>query len=166
MYHHSYFLAATLDFTSFFTMAFLGPHPFLQLGCFGLDICGRAQLQLHYTMHELVWFHATSVVVSVGRGNTRLSHAFSWSHMCEIHSSGGNPCCERVSFVRMEYSPTLKQVIQRYCRRTNALVNFMPHPSPWGFPHPRWEFDIAFCPHPKGNWNYPIHWSIFAVVAF
>jgi len=36
-YHHSHFLAATLDFTSFFTMAFLGPHTFLQLGCFGLD---------------------------------------------------------------------------------------------------------------------------------
>jgi len=36
-YHHSHFLTPTLDFTSFFTMAFLGPHPFLQLGCFGLD---------------------------------------------------------------------------------------------------------------------------------
>jgi len=36
-YHHNHFLAATLDFTSFFTMAFLGPHFFLQLGCFGLD---------------------------------------------------------------------------------------------------------------------------------
>jgi len=39
-YHHSHFLAATLDFTSFFTMAFLRPlHPFLQLGCFGLQNC-------------------------------------------------------------------------------------------------------------------------------
>jgi len=27
-YHHSHFLVATLDFTSFFTMAFLGPHTF------------------------------------------------------------------------------------------------------------------------------------------
>ena len=27
-YHHSHFLAATLDFTSFFTIAFLGPHTF------------------------------------------------------------------------------------------------------------------------------------------
>ena len=27
-YHHSHFLAATLDFTSLFTMAFLGPHLF------------------------------------------------------------------------------------------------------------------------------------------
>jgi len=27
-YHHSHFLAAILDFTSFFTMAFLGPHIF------------------------------------------------------------------------------------------------------------------------------------------
>ena len=27
-YHHSHFLAATLDFTSFFTMAFLGATPF------------------------------------------------------------------------------------------------------------------------------------------
>jgi len=27
-YHHSHFLATTLDFTSFFTMAFLGLHPF------------------------------------------------------------------------------------------------------------------------------------------
>jgi len=38
LYHHSYFFVATLDFTSFFTMAFLGPHPFLQLGFFGLDL--------------------------------------------------------------------------------------------------------------------------------
>jgi len=36
-YHHSHFLVATLDFTSFFTMAFLGLHTFLKLGCFGLD---------------------------------------------------------------------------------------------------------------------------------
>ena len=33
-YHHSHFLAATLDFTSFFTIAFLKA---AQLGCFGLD---------------------------------------------------------------------------------------------------------------------------------
>ena len=38
-YHHSHFLAATLDFISFFTIAFLrAAHFFLQLGCFGLDI--------------------------------------------------------------------------------------------------------------------------------
>jgi len=37
-HHHSYFLATTLGFTSFFTIAFLGLHLFLQLGCFGLDI--------------------------------------------------------------------------------------------------------------------------------
>ena len=38
-YHHSHFLAATLDFTSFFTIAFLRAALFfLQLGCFGLDI--------------------------------------------------------------------------------------------------------------------------------
>jgi len=37
-HHHSHFLAATLDFTSFFTTAFLGGRTlFLQLGCFGLD---------------------------------------------------------------------------------------------------------------------------------
>jgi len=37
-YHHSHFLAATLDFTSFFATVFLGAaHFFLQLGCFGLD---------------------------------------------------------------------------------------------------------------------------------
>ena len=36
--HHSHFLAATLDFTSFFTIAFLrAAHFFLQFGCFGLD---------------------------------------------------------------------------------------------------------------------------------
>ena len=43
-YHHSHFLAANLDF---FTMAFWGRHPFLQLGCFALDItsvlCGQVQ---------------------------------------------------------------------------------------------------------------------------
>ena len=38
-YHHSHFLAATLDFTSFFTIAFLRAALFfLQLGCFGLDM--------------------------------------------------------------------------------------------------------------------------------
>jgi len=31
-YNHSHFLATTLDFTSFFTMAFLGPHPFFTAG--------------------------------------------------------------------------------------------------------------------------------------
>jgi len=36
-YHHSHFLATTLDFTSFFTMPFLGCTLLLQLGCFGLD---------------------------------------------------------------------------------------------------------------------------------
>ena len=37
-YHHSHFLAATLDFTSFSTIAFLrATLLFLQLGCFGLD---------------------------------------------------------------------------------------------------------------------------------
>ena len=36
-YHHSHFLAATLDFTSFFTIACLRAALFLQLGCFGLD---------------------------------------------------------------------------------------------------------------------------------
>ena len=38
IYHHSHFLAATLDFTSFFTIAFLrAAILFLQLCCFGLD---------------------------------------------------------------------------------------------------------------------------------
>ena len=36
IYHHSHFLAATLDFTSFFTIAFLRATLFLQLGYFGL----------------------------------------------------------------------------------------------------------------------------------
>jgi len=37
-YHHSHFLAATLDFTSFFIMAFLGAtHVLFSWGCFGLD---------------------------------------------------------------------------------------------------------------------------------
>ena len=44
-YHHSHFLAATLDFTSFFTIAFLGATLFfLQLGCFGFDITSGAIL--------------------------------------------------------------------------------------------------------------------------
>ena len=39
MYHHSHFLATTLDFTSFFTMGFLGAAHFLySLVVFGLDI--------------------------------------------------------------------------------------------------------------------------------
>ena len=37
-YHHSHFLAATLDFTFFFQHSLSeGRTPFLQLGCFGLD---------------------------------------------------------------------------------------------------------------------------------
>jgi len=37
-YHHSHFLAATLDFTSFFIMAFLGAvHLFYSWAVFGLD---------------------------------------------------------------------------------------------------------------------------------
>jgi len=38
-YHHSHFLAATLDFTSFFTIAFLGATTFFySWAVFGLDI--------------------------------------------------------------------------------------------------------------------------------
>jgi len=38
IYHHSHFLAATLDFTSFFTMTFLGAaHFFYSWAVFGLD---------------------------------------------------------------------------------------------------------------------------------
>jgi len=33
-YHHSHFLAATLDFTSFFTLAFLGAAHFFPVGLF------------------------------------------------------------------------------------------------------------------------------------
>jgi len=33
-YHHSHFLAVTLDFTAFFTMAFLGAAYFLTAGLF------------------------------------------------------------------------------------------------------------------------------------
>jgi len=33
-YHHSHFLATTLDFTSFFTMAFLELHPFFTAALF------------------------------------------------------------------------------------------------------------------------------------
>ena len=36
-YHHSHFLAATLDFTFFHHSLFEGRTLFLQLGCFGLD---------------------------------------------------------------------------------------------------------------------------------
>jgi len=37
-YHHSYFLAATLNFPSFFTVAFLGAaHFFYSWAVFGLD---------------------------------------------------------------------------------------------------------------------------------
>jgi len=49
-YYHSHFLAATLDFTSFFTTAFLGASHFLHLGCFIF------QQQLHYTWHPNLTF--------------------------------------------------------------------------------------------------------------
>jgi len=51
-YHHSHFLAATLDFTSFFTMAFLGPHIVLQLGCFGLD-CTRQEAKVLVYVYKI-----------------------------------------------------------------------------------------------------------------
>jgi len=38
VYHHSHFLTATLDYTSFFTMAFLGPHPFFTAGLFWIRL--------------------------------------------------------------------------------------------------------------------------------
>jgi len=37
-YHHSHFLAATLDFTYFLQWPSYRPHTFLQLGWFGLDL--------------------------------------------------------------------------------------------------------------------------------
>ena len=37
-YHQSHFLAATFDFTSFFTLAFLGAALFSHLGYFGVGI--------------------------------------------------------------------------------------------------------------------------------
>jgi len=47
-YHHSHFLAATLDFKSFSLWPFWGHTLFLQLGCFGLDL-------ISCTIH-LCWF--------------------------------------------------------------------------------------------------------------
>jgi len=45
-YHHSHFLATTLDFTSFFTMAFLrAAHCFYSLAVFGLDFTSFCTLQ-------------------------------------------------------------------------------------------------------------------------
>jgi len=39
-HHHSHFLAATLEFTSFFTTAFLGAADFFySWAVFGLDVC-------------------------------------------------------------------------------------------------------------------------------
>jgi len=37
VYHHSHFLAATLEYTSFIIMAFLKLHTFFKAGLFGLD---------------------------------------------------------------------------------------------------------------------------------
>jgi len=48
-YHHSHFLQATLDFTSFFTMALLGAaHFFYSLAVFGLDFTSFCMLQSWY----------------------------------------------------------------------------------------------------------------------
>ena len=53
-YHHNHFLAATLDFTSFFTIAFLrAAHFFLQLGCFGLDSINHVCMVMHH--HDIIW---------------------------------------------------------------------------------------------------------------
>jgi len=43
-YHHSHFLAATLNFTFFSLWPFWGRTLFLQLGCFGLDSFSPEQL--------------------------------------------------------------------------------------------------------------------------
>jgi len=38
-YHPSHFLAATLDFSSFYRMAFFGPHTFFSAGLFWIRCC-------------------------------------------------------------------------------------------------------------------------------
>jgi len=54
-YHHGHFLAATLDFTSFFTTVFLGAaFAFLQLGCFGLDSTVMLSLMMHIGLFILI----------------------------------------------------------------------------------------------------------------
>ena len=53
-YHHSHFLAATLDFTSFFTIAFSrAALLFLQLGCFWLDSIFSGMAELAETTESL-----------------------------------------------------------------------------------------------------------------
>ena len=52
-YHHSHFLATTLDLASFLTLAFLEATLFfLQLGCFGLDITSFC-IASHKASHQL-----------------------------------------------------------------------------------------------------------------
>jgi len=42
-------------------------------------------------------------------GTMQLFYALWWSHACEACSSHGNPNCERVSFVRQQFSLTLEK---------------------------------------------------------
>jgi len=85
-------------------------------------IYSTAQLQLHYTMRELAWFHATSVVVSVDRYlcSTFTYSTRMWNHVIipciivkprmwnNLWAACGNTRHERVSFITQQYSPTLE----------------------------------------------------------
>ena len=69
-YHHSHFLAATLDFTSFFTMAFLGGRTFFTAWLFLI----RFLIQLlSFSLVLLLVLVITWVAVKFGINTTRRS---------------------------------------------------------------------------------------------
>jgi len=67
---HSHFLAATLDFTSFFTMAFLGPHTFLLLGCFRIDKYIQACCSTNSFALLSALFHSSVIIMIMYSLNT------------------------------------------------------------------------------------------------
>ena len=85
-YYHSHFLAATLDFTSFFTMAFLGAAPFfLQLGCFWIRLLFLGMKLRHMDFSTI--------------SNTRLAfqrqlYGFVFDRITTI--SGGHRICKQI----------------------------------------------------------------------
>jgi len=81
-YHHSHFLAATLNFTSFFTIAFLVPHTFFTAGLF----CIRYYLCWDIT---LIQYTEWCTIAK----NMAAAHAYTLFMWCRPSPS---PCCQLV----------------------------------------------------------------------
>ena len=84
-YHHSHFLPATLDFTSFFLTAFLGAAHFFRAGLFWISLYYTSETATHYNVYftgiqSLLWEAAISHYTQWWK--QWVSHTLSWSIIC------------------------------------------------------------------------------------